>query len=122
MIGGRWVVRLALVAGATAAWNSAVNIVEDGFGQDWAFLLFAIGTAGILLSNIALAAVLAFRGQARRRALALIPLGTAAGILAFVSVGGPLMLVTWLAAAAIAARWRPEWTEQPTGTGTWLRY
>lgn len=48
MIGGKWVVRLALVAGATAAWNSAVNIVEDGFGQDWAFVLFAIGTAGIL--------------------------------------------------------------------------
>lgn len=118
MIGGKWVVRLALVAGATAAWNSAVNIVEDGFGQDWGFVLFVIGTAGILLSNMALAVVLAVRGRARRRPLSLIPLGTAAGILAFVSVGGPLMLVTWLTAAVIAARWKPEWTEQPKGTGT----
>lgn len=118
MIGGTWVVRLASVAGAAAAWNSAVNIVEDGFGQDWAFVLFAIGTAGILVSNVALAVTLAVKGQARRRALSLIPLGTAAGILAFVSVGGPLMLATWLAAAAIAARWRPEWTEHPTGPGT----
>jgi hypothetical protein len=114
MIGGKWVVRLALAAGAAAAWNSAVNIVEDGFGQDWAFVLFALGSAGILLSNIALSAVLAVKGPARRRALSLIPLGTAAGILAFVSIGGPLLLVTWLAAAAIAARWRPEWTDRPT--------
>jgi hypothetical protein len=118
MIGGTRVARLALVAGAAAAWNGAGNSGEDGFGQDWAFALFAIGTAGILLSNMALAAVLAVGGRASRRALSLIPLGTAAGILAFVTAGGPLMLVTWLAAAAIAARWRPEWTEQPTGTGT----
>jgi len=81
-------------------------------------MLFAIGTASILLSTIALAMILAVKGRASRRALSLIPLGTAAGILAFVSVGGPLMLVTWLAAAVIAARWKPEWTEQPTGTGT----
>lgn len=118
MIGGKWVVRLAVTAGTAAAWNSAVNIIEDGFGQDWAFVLFALGSAGILLSNIALAVVLAVTGPARRRALSLIPLGTVTGILGFVSIGGPVMLVTWLAAAATAARWRPEWTERPTAAGT----
>jgi hypothetical protein len=117
MIGGKWVVRLALAAGAAAAWNSAVNIVEDGFGQDWAFALFALGSAGILLSNIALAIVLAVKGPARRRALSLIPLGTAAGILGYVSIGGPVTLLTWLAAAAMAARWRPEWTEEADSSG-----
>jgi len=33
------------------------------------------------------------------------------GILSFVNVGGVIMLVTWLAAAAIAATWRSESTE-----------
>ena len=38
MIGGKWIVRLALISGLAAAWNSGVNIAEDGFGQDWAFV------------------------------------------------------------------------------------
>ncbi len=117
MAGGKWVVRLALVAGATAAWNSAVNVIEDGLGQDWAFVLFALGSGGLLISLVALGSILALKGHAWRRALALIPLGTGGAVLAFVKIGGPLMLVTWLAAAVVAARWREGWTEQPTGPG-----
>lgn len=118
MVGGKWVVRLALAAGAGAAWNSVVNIIEDGLGQDWAFLLFAIGSGGILLSLITLAVVLVVRGRGSRRALALIPLGTAVGILSFVNAGGVIMLATWLAAVAIAVRWRSESTEHLTGRAT----
>ncbi len=110
MVGGKWVVRLAWIAGATAAVASAANIIEDGFDQGWAFLLFAIGTGGILISHFALALVLAITGRGGRRALGLIPFGTAVGILAFAAFGGPLMLVTWFAAAAIAVLWKPEGT------------
>lgn len=102
--GGTWAVRFAAAAGATARMNSAVNIVEDGFGQDWAFLLFALGSAAMLLSLIALAAVLAVRGRGALRLLALIPFGTVAGIVLFVNAGGVILLVTWSAAAAIAMR------------------
>ncbi len=118
MVGGRWVVRLALAAGAGAAWNGVVNIIEDGFGQDWAFLLFAVGSGVILLSLVALAVVLVVQGRGRRRAVALIPLGTAVGIVSFVTAGGVIMLVTWLAAAATAVRWGPESTEALPGAAT----
>jgi hypothetical protein len=117
MAGGKWIVRLALVAGLIAAWNSAVNVIEDGLGQDWAFVLFALGSAGLLISLVALASILAVHGKAWGRALALVPLGTAGAVLTFVKVGGPLMLVTWLAAAMVAARWKEEWTEQVAGPG-----
>jgi hypothetical protein len=108
MIGGRWVTRLAAAAGAAALMNSAVNIIEDGFGQDWAFLLFALGSAAMLLSLIALSAVLALGGRGARRMLALIPFGTAAGIVLFVNAGGVILLVTWLGAAGIAMRWEDQ--------------
>jgi hypothetical protein len=49
---------------------------------------------------LALTVALATRG--RERHLALIPAGTSAAILLFVVAGGPVMLATWLAAAALA--------------------
>ncbi len=64
--------------------NSAVNIIEDGFEQEWAFLMFALGTAAMWLTLIALTAVLAFSGRGARRMLGLIPFGTALGIVLYV--------------------------------------
>jgi hypothetical protein len=118
MVGGTWNVRLASVTGAAAVWSSVVNVIEDGFGKDWGFLLFAIGAGVTVLSLLALAISLAVRGHRHRRALSLIPLGSAIAVLAFVDVGGPLMLVTWFAAAVIAARWKPALIGTPMGSGT----
>ena len=105
MIGGKMVIRFASAAGAAALMNGAVNIIEDGFGQDSAFLLFALGSAAMLPTLIALAAVLAVRGRGAHRMFALIPFGTVAGIVLYVNAGGVILLVTWSAAAAIAVRW-----------------
>ena len=63
MVGGRWVVRLALLAGA---------------------------------------------GHGLYRLLAFVPAVTALGLLLFVIAGGVVMLATWLAAAAAAARLNPR--------------
>ncbi|MEJ7793314.1 MAG: hypothetical protein WKF65_15185 [Gaiellaceae bacterium] len=37
MVGGRWVLRLSLLAGAGAALGSIANVVEDGLDMGWAF-------------------------------------------------------------------------------------
>lgn len=105
LAGGRWVVRLGRVAAAGALWNSAVNVIEDGFDQDWAFLLFVAGSAVMLLSLISLSVVLALTCRGSNRALGLVPLGAALGLLLFVKAGGIIMLATWTSAAAVAARW-----------------
>lgn len=102
MVGGRWVVRLASIAGATAGVMSVVNIVEDGFRVEPAFYVFVVG---LLILDGALAALtLAIAGTVAgpRRLLAIIPAATLAGILLFPPVGGPLMLGAWLAASAAA--------------------
>lgn len=101
MVGGRWVLRLSLVAGAGAALASVANIFEDGFGVDWAFFVFIFGTAIINLALLALAVVIARTGRGSHRLLALIPAGTVAAIIFNVWAGGIVMLVTWLAAAAV---------------------
>lgn len=106
LVGGRWVVRLGRVAAAGAFWDSAVNVIEDGFDQNWAFLLFVAGSAVMLLGLISLSGVLALTGRGSHRALGLIPLGAALGLLLYVNAGGIIMLATWTSAAAIAARWR----------------
>ncbi len=54
------------------------------------------------LGLLALAGVLLITGAGRYRLLAIAPAGTVAGIVLFVVAGGPIMLATWLAAAALA--------------------
>jgi hypothetical protein len=60
----------------------------------------------MLLTLIALAAVLAVRGRGAQRMLAPIPFGTVAGTVLYVNSGGVILLATWSAAAAIAMRWK----------------
>ena len=102
MVGGRWVLRLSLAAGAGAALASVANIFEDGLQMDWVFFVFVMATAIINLALLALTVVIARTGRSSHRLLALIPAGTLAAIIFNVWAGGVVMLVTWLAAAAVA--------------------
>lgn len=100
MVGGRSTVRLASIGGAGIGLSSVANIFEDGFGIDAAFFGFVAGTLILNVSMIVLVIVIARTMPGRSGLLALVPLGTVTGILLFVVAGGPIMLVTWLGAAA----------------------
>lgn len=102
MVGGRFATRVSLVAGSAAVFGSVVNIVEDGLGVEWAFWGFVAATAIQLLALLVLTVVVALATRNRRRWWALVPAGTALAILLYVQIGGIIMLVTWLAAAAVA--------------------
>ena len=71
----------------TAAFRGASEIGFTAVAGDWD------GRWTIVIARTALG---------RYRLLAGIPAGTVAGILLFVVAGGPVMLVTWLGAAAVA--------------------
>ncbi len=102
LVGGRWVTRLSLVAGGGSALASVVNVVEDGFGQSWAFWGFVLSLATILLALLGLTVAIVATGGGQYRLLALVPAGTVVGIVGFVEVGGVVMLTTWSMAAALA--------------------
>lgn len=106
MVGGRWVFRLSLVAGAGAALGSVANIFEDGFAIGWVFFVFILGTAIVNLALLGMTVVIARTQRGVYRLLALIPAGTVAAIIFNVLAGGIIMLVTWLIAAALALRTR----------------
>lgn len=102
MVGGRSVIRLAAIAAAAIALTSVANILEDGVGIDGFFFAFVGGTLIFEVALLAMTIVIARAVPGRARLLALIPMGTAAGIILFVDGGGVILLVTWLAAAAVA--------------------
>jgi hypothetical protein len=113
MVGGRYVARLALVGGAGVALSSVANVFEDGFRIDAAFFVFILGTLILDLALLALTIQVARTAPDRIRRLALIPAGTLAGILLFVGPGGPVMLLTWLGAAAAAVKMRRDRAPMP---------
>jgi len=102
MVGGRGVVRLASIAAAGVGLSSIANVFEDGFRIEGFFFVFILGTLTLDVALIALTIAIARTVAGRSRLLAFVPAGTLAGILLFVVVGGPVMLVTWLGAAAAA--------------------
>ena len=102
LAGGRLAQRVALVAASGASLSSAANIFEDGLQLEWVFFVFILGGAIMNLGLLVLAGVLLVTGPGRYRLLAIAPVGTVAGIVLFVAAGGPIMLATWLAAAALA--------------------
>jgi hypothetical protein len=104
MVGGPQVVRLATMAGAAASLCSVANLFEDGFQIEWFFFVFVLGLLILDVALLAQAIVIARTAPDRYRLLAVIPAGTLAGILIFPVAGGPIMLVTWLAAAAAALK------------------
>ncbi len=102
MVGGRWVTRLSLVAGSGVALSSVANVFEDGLRIEWVFFVFILGEMINLVALVILSVLIVWTGRGRDRLLALVPLGTGAAIILFVVAGGVIMLVTWLAAAAVA--------------------
>jgi len=102
MVGGPTVIRLATIAGAAMMLSSVSNVFEDGFRIEWMFVVFILGSLILVVALLALAVVIARTRQGGSRLLALIPLGTVAGMLLFVAAGGPIMLATWLAATGVA--------------------
>jgi len=93
---------VSLVPAAGVALSSFANILEDGLQLEWVFYVFVLGSAIQLLGNLALTAAIAFVGRGGFRLLAVVPAGTVAAIILFVVAGGPIMLATWLTAAAVA--------------------
>jgi hypothetical protein len=102
LVHGPFAFRASLVAATGAAFASFANILEDGLGMGWAFFAFVLGTAILLLGLLVLTVVIALGGRGGPRLLALVPAGTSAAIIFYVIAGGPLMLATWLVAAALA--------------------
>lgn len=118
MVGGPQVVRLAAIAGAGVGLSSVANVFEDGFQIEAAFFLFILGTLIVDVALLALTIVIARTAPNRYRLLAVIPAGTVAGILFFVVAGGPVMLITWLAAAAAAVKMPRPRTPMPAAPTT----
>jgi len=104
LVGGPSVVRSAIIAGAAASLCSVANVFEDGFQIEWFFFVFVLGLLTLDVALLALTIVIARTAPDRYRLLAVIPAGTLAGILLFPMVGGPVMLITWIAAAAAALK------------------
>ena len=102
MVGGQRVVRWASMAGLGVGLSSMANIFEDGFRIEGFFFAFILGVWIMNISLFGLTIVIARTFGGRDRLLAIIPAGTFAGILLFVVAGGPIMLITWLGAAAAA--------------------
>jgi hypothetical protein len=102
LIGKGKVQRASLVAAAGAALSSAANIIEDGLQMGWAFFVFVLGTGVLGLGLLALTAAIATFARGGGRLTALIPAGTLTALMFYVHAGGPVMLATWLAAAAFA--------------------
>jgi ABC-type Fe3+-siderophore transport system permease subunit len=94
--------RISITVAAGASIASVANIVEDGLQIGWFFLVFVLGTALMVLGLAALTIAIAFAGRGGRRLLALVSAGTLTAIILYVVIGGPLMLATWLTAAALA--------------------
>jgi len=115
LVGGRIALRAALAAAGGGVLSKAANILEDGLGIEWGFFGFIFGEAITFLGLLALTIAIAARdGQ---RFFALVPAGTMAGLLFFVIAGGPLMLATWLLAAALALAPAPAEAEDASAPG-----
>ena len=113
MVGGRQVVRVATIAGAAASVCSVANIFEDGVQIEWVFVVFVLGLLTLDVALLALTIVIALAARDRYRLLAVIPAGTVAGIVLFPFAGGPILLITWLAAAVAALKMPSPQTPVP---------
>ncbi|MGO4258239.1 hypothetical protein [Marmoricola sp. RAF53] len=96
----------ALLIGAVLA--AATNVVEDGFGVEEAFVVFALLTGVQLAALVGLAVALGVDVRGPRRFLALAPLASAIGVILYVRAGGPILLGTWCLAALYLVVTRPS--------------
>ena len=118
MVGGRSTIGLATIGAAGAALSSIANVIEDGFRVDAAFLAFVGGSLILIVSLLGLTIWIARAAPRATRFLAIVPAGTVTGFLLFVAAGGPILLVTWLAAAVAALRDVPAHTAAPVEAST----
>jgi hypothetical protein len=102
MVGGRVVFRVSLVPAVAAALAGLGNLLEDGLQIEVAGLFYGVGAGLAWAGLIAFTVAIAVSGRGRRRLLAAVPAATVIGWSLFESGGGVLVLVAWLAAAAIA--------------------
>jgi hypothetical protein len=94
---------LALVAVAA----SLTNLVEDGLRVEAMFFAFVAELLALQIGFAVLAVLIVVRGKGAERLWAVAPIATAAAILLYIDIGGPLMAVTWLV-AALACLVRPR--------------
>ena len=95
----------ALVAATGASIGAVGNLIEDGLQVEWAgnwlylpgMLLLGPGLAGLTVA-------VAVFGQGAHRLLAGVPAATLIGFNLLERGGGVLVLIAWLAAAAVALR------------------
>jgi hypothetical protein len=86
---------------------SLTNIVEDGLGVEAAFLAFVAELLLFHLSCLGMGFLILLRESGLDRLWAAVPVGTVAGIVLYVELGGPLLAVTWLSAAMGCVLSRP---------------
>ncbi|HEX4746772.1 MAG TPA: hypothetical protein VFU99_07815 [Gaiellaceae bacterium] len=102
MIGGRAVFRVSLVPAVGAASAGLFNLVGDALQVGFAGLFYGAGAGLTGVGLIAFTVASAVFGRGRHRLLAAVPAATLIGWSVFESGGGVLILVAWLAAAAMA--------------------
>jgi hypothetical protein len=102
IVGGRAVFRVSLMPAAAAALAGLGNLLEDGLQVGAAGVFYGAGAGLTWVGLIALTIATAVSARGRRRLLAAVPAATMIGWSLFESGGGILILVAWLAAAAMA--------------------
>ena len=117
MVGGRAVFRVSLVPVVAAALAGLANLLEDALQIGSAGVFYGAGAGLTWVGLIAFTVAIAVSGRGRRRLLAAVPAATVLGWSLFESGGGVLILVLWLAAAAMALD-RPTSTAKQTAHGS----
>lgn len=117
MVGARAVFHVSLVTAVTAALAGLGNLVEDALQIDVAGLFYGVGAGLTWVGLIAFTIAIALVGRGRRRLLAAVPAATVIGWSLFESGGGVLILVAWLAAAAVTLS-RPASAAAQTAPGS----
>ena len=86
---------------------SITNLIEDGLRVEAMFFAFVAELLAFQIGFAVLAVLIATRGKGASRLWAFVPIATAAAILLYVDLGGPLMAVTWFVAALACLVRRP---------------
>ena len=99
---GKSTYRISLVPAMGLTVASAANLIEDGLGWSGAFWPYVLSSIVYVPGLIALTIVLARKKRGLGRISAVVPAGTLLGLVFFESWGGPILLVSWFAAALLA--------------------
>ncbi len=116
LTGDRAAFKTSLVPAACAGVAGVGNFLEDGLSWSWASWAYVGGVLSLLLGLLGLAVTMALRAGDSGGFLAAVPVGTLLGLVLFEPTRGVVMLMTWVAAAVIAVKWRPPAGEPPRST------